>query len=167
MKDASHSDKKEILVAALQERYEAMRVIRERVQSIGLWSLGIMLAAAGWLMQSETFIAPKQKLLYIIALGVAFWALRFKYLDDLEKGFSKQQRVAVRIEKALGLYTPGEFDEEEKPIYPQEWEKAGSEGGNGKFFASTYLLLYIGVAILALAILLQPEYHNFFFHRWR
>ncbi|HWO07253.1 MAG TPA: hypothetical protein VNM40_01560 [Candidatus Paceibacterota bacterium] len=167
MKDANNADKKDVLITALEERYEAMRTIRERVQSVGLWALGIMLAAAGWFVQSGTLIAPKQKLLYIIALGVAFWALRLKYLDDLEKGFSKQQRVAVRIEKALGLYAPGVFDEEEKSIYPQEWEKAGSEGGDGKFFAHTYLLLYIGITILVLAILLQPEYHTFFFSRWR
>ena len=118
MKEANQSDKKDILIAALGERYEAMRVIRERVQSIGLWALGLMLAAAGWLVQSDVLILPKQKLLYIAALGVALWALRFKYLDDLHKGFSAQQRVAARLEKTLGLYTSRIFDDSGESILP-------------------------------------------------
>ncbi len=162
MKEANHSDKKDILIAALEERYEAIRVIRERVQSIGLWALGFMLAATGWLVQSDVFISPKQKLFYTVALGVAFLALRFKYLDDLQKGFAAQQRVAVRLEKTLGLYTSGVFDESGESIYPQKWEQAGNDNGDGKFFTSTYLLLYIGIAILALAILLQPNHAIYF-----
>src|SRR3989338_7046848 len=109
MKEANHSDKKDILIAALEERYEAMRVIRERVQSIGIWSLGLMLAAAGWLIQSDSFVSPERKLLYLFGVGAAFIALRFKYLDDLERGFEGQQKIAVRLERALGLYTPGVF----------------------------------------------------------
>lgn len=162
MKKATHSDKKDILIAALEERYEAMRVIRERVQSIGLWALGLMLAATGWLVQSDVFISPKQKLFYIVALGVAFWALRFKYTDDLQRGFAAQQRVAVRLEKTLGLYTSGVFDDSEESIYPQKWEQAGNDNCDGKFFTSTYLLLYIGIVILALAILLQTDHATYF-----
>ncbi len=158
MKDASYTDKKDILIAALEERYEAMRVIRERVQGVGVWALGLMVAASGWLVQSDAFIAPGRTLFYLIALGVVLWALRFKYFGDLQKGFSAQQRVAVRLEKALGLYTPGAFDEEEDSIYPKKWEQAGSANSDGMFFSSTYLLLYIGVVILALALLLQSEY---------
>jgi hypothetical protein len=167
MKDVTHSDKKDILIAALEERYEAMRVIRERVQSVGVWALGLMVATAGWLIQAGIVLTSEQKLLYVIALGVAFWALRFKYLDDLTRGFSAQQRVAVRIERALCLYAPGVFDDSDESIYPQKWEQAGSTNGDGKFFASTYLLLYIGIAILMLTILLQPEHQMFVHYGWR
>lgn len=164
MKGASNIDKKNILIAALGERYEAMRVIRDRVQNIGVWALGIMLAASGWLVQSEVFIAPGRLLLYLLALGVVLWALRFRYLGDLQKGFSEQQRVTVRLEKALGLYMPGVFDDEADSIYPKKWEQSGRVGSDGKFFSGTYLLLYIGVVILAISLSLQSE--NTFLFCW-
>ncbi|NUQ57387.1 MAG: hypothetical protein HUT38_02800 [Candidatus Paceibacter sp.] len=161
MKNTNDNYKKDVLIAALEERYEAMRIIRERVQNIGVWALGFMVAVAGWISQSDSFIALEWKFFYLIALGVAFWALRFRYLSDLKKGFSIQQRVVVRLEKALGLYTPKTFDDLEDPIYPKKWEQAGNAEGDGKFFSSTYLLLYIGFAILAFAMFLQSEHNSF------
>jgi len=159
MNNASHSDKKDILIAALEERYEAMRVIRQRVQGVSVWALGLMVAAAGWLIQTDVFISSEQKLLYILGLSLAFWVLRFKYFDDLQKGFLKQLHVAARLEKALGFYSSGEFNDSKEPIYPKEWEHAGGKNGRGNFFSSTYLLLYVGVAILVVAILLHSGYH--------
>jgi|GEM_PF-3107883 len=84
-----------------------------------------------------------------------FYALRFRYLEDLKRGFKKQQQVAVRLEKALGMYEPNFFDKnEEDPIYPKAWQDAGNKDGNGKFFQSTHLLLYVGFVFLVLSIIL-------------
>ncbi|KND51879.1 MAG: hypothetical protein ABA06_01300 [Parcubacteria bacterium C7867-001] len=156
-----NEQKVSILVSGLEERYKSIHAIRERIQNICVWALGLMLAASGWLIQSDVEFSPCQKLLYIVGVVVAFWALRFNFLDDLYKGFQKQQQVAVRLEKALGLFTPKTFDDEESSLYPKEWENAGSNNGSGRFFASTYLLLYIGVAVLILAILLHEGGHTF------
>lgn len=158
MKDINSSDKKDILLAALEERYSAMRIIRERVQVVSVWALGLMVATAGWLVQSNMPIKFEHKVLYVMVLGVSFWVLRFKYFNDLQKGFLSQQRVTIRIEKSLGLYTPGLFDDKNDTIFPIKWECAGDNDGNGKFFASTYLMLYVGIIILVLAILFQPDH---------
>jgi hypothetical protein len=160
MKKFSQTYKKDILIAALEERYEAMHVIRERVQSICVWTLGLMVTAAGWLMQNDIFIPPSRILFYLVALCVVLWTLRFKYLSDLQRGFSSQQRVAARLESALSLYTPGVFDKAKDSIYPKRWEHAGSGNSEGKFFSSTYLLLYIGVVILSLALMFQADWFN-------
>jgi hypothetical protein len=150
-----------ILTSALDERYASMRAIRDRTQSVCVWALGIMLAAGGWLMQSDVTIIPFQKLVYIVGIVVAFAALRFNFLADLYKGFQSQQRAGVRIEKALGMFIPKVFDDEESSIYPESWKSAGAADGEGKFFASTYLLLYIGTAFLLLAVLVHavPQHH--------
>jgi hypothetical protein len=84
-----------------------------------------------------------------LVVGVA--VVRHVYLRDLEKGFRSQQRVAVRIEECLGLY---------RGIYPMEWQKAGVDSSPGRFFASTYALLYLGSGILALVLLLADWIRN-------
>jgi hypothetical protein len=51
----------------------------------------------------------------------------------------------------LGLCKPGFFAPEEA-LYPSEWAQAGTKLARGRFFRSTYLLLYLGAAILLVAI---------------
>ena len=148
--------KTQILIAALEERYKAIHIIRDRVQSIGIWSLGLLLGASAWIIQSEQGLDPFKKTIYIIGALSAAAVLRFDYLEDLKRGFKGQQRVAARLEKALGLYDSGKFDASGESIYPKEWERAGTETGNGKFFATTYNLLYVSVGLLVIAILSAP-----------
>ena len=157
------TDKVTILLAALQERYEALRAIRSRVEGLGLWVLGLLLSAAAWIVQSDIIIPKDDKTAYIVALTVAFVILRFKYLRDLSKGFKSQLRVAVNIETALKLYEPGFFDGGKKSIYPNEWAEAGTRIGGGQFFKSTYYLLYVGFGFLAFAILAARTFQPFFF----
>ena len=145
--------KADVLLSALEERYGSIHKIRERVQSVGIWTLGLLLGAGGWLIQSEIVLTGLQKTLAILGITAAFVVLRFVYLGDLRKGFKGQQRAAVRLEKALGLFAPGAFNNSEEPIYPKSWEKSGTEEGDGKFFGSTYALLYVGVAFLIITIL--------------
>lgn len=155
MKNLNKEKKVEVLLVALEERYRSLHIIRGRVQNVGIWALGILLAASGWLIQSEIIFSPLQKLIFIIGGSIAFIIIRFRYLDDLQIGFKAQQLTTARLEKSLGFFTPGTFDEEKAPIYPEKWEKAGTEEGNGKFFKTTYALLYVGFVFLLVAILLS------------
>lgn len=144
-----------ILLSALEERYRSIHIIRERVQNICLWLLGIFLAVSGWVIQSTIILTTPQKIIYIVGTLVAFYVLRFLYLTDLNRGFKTQQIVATRIEKKLQLFKPVAFDGSEEPIYPENWKKSGGKDGEGKFFNSTYVLLYVGVTILVASILLK------------
>src|SRR3989338_4548637 len=149
------NQKVNVLLSALDERYKSIHIIRERVQSVGIWALGILLGAGGWLIQSDTTLTYPQKVLGIVGFTTAFIALRFFYLEDLQKGFKGQQRAAACIEKVLGLFTPNFFNDSSDPIYPESWQKSGTEEGDGKFFNSTYILLYVGVTFLLIAILMS------------
>jgi hypothetical protein len=153
------SDKKvDILISALEERYSSVHRIRDRVQSIGIWAIGLLLGAGGWILQSGITYTSGQKFLVLLGVVAAFVVLRFVYLADLQKGFRTQQSVVVRLEKALGLFTPDVFDKTSEPIYPKKWEHAGSHEGSGKFFVATYTLLYVGVAFLILVILFSGAF---------
>src|SRR5689334_5219671 len=87
-----------ILLAALEERYKSLHVIRERVQSIGVWALGLMIGAGGWLLQNQVQMGFLQKCICIIGVAIAFIVLRFNYIANLNKGFKAQQQTAVRLE---------------------------------------------------------------------
>ena len=154
MKEYINNDNKtDILLAALDERYKSIHAIRERVQSIGVWALGILFGTGGWLIQSGVALSSFEKGIYLFGVVVAFIVLRFYYLEDLCKGFKNQLRITARLEKTLGLFSPNFFDSSDTPIYPKEWEKSGTQEGNGNFFYASYLLIYVGIVFLVIAIL--------------
>lgn len=148
-----------VLLEALKERYTSMHKIRDRVQGIGIWALGILFAASGWLLQSDALAHFLQKLLSLIAVAVGFYVLRFKYLQDLRKGFRGQQRAAANLEEALGFYETGAYVEG-KTLYEEKWRLAGTSEGDGKFFETSYALLYVAVAFLVVAILFSGAFSN-------
>jgi hypothetical protein len=146
----SEEDKVKILLAQLQRRYEGIEKIRERVYNISIWTLGIFLGAAGLIVQGDIQLNWPAKTFLAIAETFALIAVQF-YVKDLERGFRAQFQVVVQIEKLLGFSEQGFFGPEEQ-LYPAEWERAGTKQGKGHFFRNTYLLLYLGAALLLVAI---------------
>lgn len=146
-------NKNAILLAALEERYTSIRTIRERVQNIGVWTLGLLLGAGGWTLKNQNIFNTSEKILVVIGIMTAVAVLCFYYLEDLRKGFNSQLRTAARLEKTLGLFSVGLFDDENDPLYPKKWEASGAAGGDGRFFHSTYVLLAIGAIFLVATIL--------------
>ena len=147
------SEKITVVLAALQERYQVLRTIRDRVQSIGLWALGLLGGAGGWLIQADAPLNPTERFLVLTGLLASMSVLRWAYLDDLERGFSSQQRVAAKLETVLGLYELGTYGSSQDSLYPHSWVNAGTGEGDGHFFASTYRLLGVGTLFLTIVIL--------------
>ncbi|MDO8571104.1 MAG: hypothetical protein Q7R79_00305 [bacterium] len=155
MDEQMSKDKKiDVLISALEERYKATHVIRHRVQGVCLWALGILFAAAGWLIQADISFEFETTVIIIIFMVVAHHLLQLYFLD-LEKGFKGQQGAMTRVEKALNLYTPGYYTEDNSSLYDPKWEKAGSAEGDGKYFSRSYALLQLGGAALIIALLLK------------
>lgn len=141
----------EILIFQLGERYSAMQVIRTRAQNISIWLLGIFTTGSGYLAQAKINLNDWQKL-FLSAIVVVFYILiRFYFLNDLERGFKSQQKVAVGIEKKLGLY------ESSSPILPSEWKNSGGKRSSGNYFNSIYIMIGLGVIIILSGILLQGK----------
>lgn len=142
----NNDQKVDVLLKALEERYKALHIIRERVQNVCLWTLGLFITAGGWLLQAKAVPSCSEKIMFTIIIVVVVGVLRALYLSDLEKGFRAQQKVQAKIEETLGLCKPGIFRVDE--IYPQEWAQAGGAASKGKFFLHNYILIYVGTAIL-------------------
>lgn len=150
--EINESDKITILLASLQERYAATHNIRARVEQICTWSLGILVVVAGFFIDRDISLSIVQKIFAISALAAILIVLRFFFLRDLEKGFRGQFKTATRIEKILKLYDENEYTE--SSVYPKEWERAGQVKCDGRFFRSSYLLLYVGFVILIGSIII-------------
>lgn len=146
MLNLTNDQKLEVLRQALDERYKSIHIIRERVQSISLWILGLFVTAGGWLLQSDKILAFREQLFFsgVILTSVIF--LHIFYLGDLEKGFKTQQRIQAKIEDILGLCSPGAYSQDS--IYPKEWSTAGTNNSKGNFFFHNYFLIYLATTIL-------------------
>jgi hypothetical protein len=153
-----NQEKVSILISALESRYRALDAIRDRVQSVGVWALGLLLAATGWLVEKSVILAGDQTAIVCIGVVAGWIVLRLVFLADLRKGFKAQQRVAAGLEDLLGLYATGRFGSESKAAYPEAWRQAGAKGGRGRFFQSSHLMLDVGVVMLLLAILSRGEW---------
>jgi len=154
----ANQEKVSILVSALEARYRALDAIRDRVQSVSIWALGLLLAATGWLVEKSVILADDQTAVSCVGVMAGWIVLRLVFLADLQKGFRVQQRVAAGLEDLLGLYSPQRFGPESEAAYPESWRQAGAKGGSGRFFQSSHLMLDVGVVMLLLAILSRSEW---------
>ena len=152
--DVNVQQKIEILLVVLQERYNSLHIIRERVQSISLWILGILLSASGWLFQADIYITYEQKILYTTLLLGIWYILKKLYFSDLEKGFNNQRQILAKIEDSLGLYKKSYYNNSEDTLYHKEWRHSGEKGSEGRFFQNTYNLIAVSFGIFILSILI-------------
>lgn len=143
-----------ILMQSLDERYKSIHIIRERTQVVSLWILGILLGVSGWLFQADLSFSLCEKFISITLL-IIIWITIYKYyFKNLEKGFNGQRQVAAKIEDSLGLFTLGEYIDEDS-VYPVGWQESGQKDSEGDFFDGTYKLLAIGFAILIIMLLIS------------
>jgi len=142
-------NKEEILLIALQERYLSLHTIRERIQIVALWILGLLVAGAGWLFQADLDIGLAEKISLSIGVFILWMVLR-SYFKDLERGFNGQRRVLIKIEDALGFFKEGYFDNSEDSLYPISWK----EVTDGNFIKNNYNLIALGFFFLIASILL-------------
>jgi len=160
LKNISNSEKINVLLAALNERYKATHEIRNRVFNTCTWLMGILIGIAGWLVQAKINLNTNQKIFLLVILFVVFIIIRFFYLGDLEKGFKNQFRVACHIEDALGLYKKGYYTDSKNSIFPTKWKETGKNKCDGKYFQSSYFLLYFAILALSTTIIFITKLSN-------
>ena len=153
-----NSEKVSILTAALDSRYRALETIRGRMQSVCLWSLVLLLGAAGWLAQTGAVLAADQAAILLIGAVVAWLALRFVFLGNLRTAFNAHQKVAAKLEDLLGFYDPRRFGPESEAILSEVWRAAGAKKGGGRLFHSNCLLLDLGAAMAIIAVAARSDW---------
>lgn len=145
--EIKESEKIDILLHLLNERYNASHKIRERSLRVAIWALGFSVAFV-WILLEAGLSLPQKlilTLLVIILGGAIFW-----FLYSLEKGFEKNREVMIDIEEALGCYAQSLYLTT-KPLYPGDYKKTETKSWYSHF-RSVYLLL-IPIALLIIFLI--------------
>ncbi len=143
------SQKFEILKQALDERYSAMRIIRDRIQTISLWILPITLWCAWYLFTQPLYpICKFEKALLVLVVLLVYVSIVY-YIRDLEKWFIIQRKVASKIEEAFCLFEKDFFVEYDS-IYPENWNWQKK----WNYINLNYILITLWFLILLFSILL-------------
>lgn len=128
---------------ALQERYTALHNLRDRIQSITLWILWILLWISGWLVQAKISFTCKEKIFFLIIIFVTMNIFYF-YFESLKKWALSQLNTASKIEEKLLFF------EGEQPLYSADWKK---ERNKRPFLNSHYIILLFWFSVLIISIL--------------
>lgn len=153
--EVKEEKKLEILLNAFQEKNNSIHIIRGRAETISLWILGLLTGASGWLFQANNSLDNGRKIIILMFLLLVWFALKYLYFSDLEKGFNGQRKVLSKIEDSLGFYTENYFNNAENTLYPNNWKITNQQNGEGKFFENTYNLIAISVFILAVSVFIS------------
>ncbi len=133
----------ESLHLALQERYASIHNLRDRIQSITLWLLWILLWVSGWIIQSKMHFKCSEKIFFLITIFITM-SIFYLYFEDLKKGVISQFNIASKIEEKLWFF------EGEQALYSLNWKK---EKNKRPFLKFHYIMLLFWFIVLIVSIL--------------
>lgn len=147
----SDEQKQKILLAVLQERYNASHVMRERSLRFTLWLSGMALPI-GWLLVTKQQLIFGQKIALALFV-VAIFGGTICFLRGLRRGFEKNRQVMVQCEQALGLYEEGIYLADSS-LFSQEY-RSPTKKWSDHFSTISVWLLTVAVS-LQLLIWMAP-----------
>lgn len=136
------SDKVNILLNLLNERYNASHKMRERSLNFAIWILGFVVVSIGWLLLNGARLTASQGCaltVIVIVIGIiTFW-----FLQAIKKGFDKNMEVMINIEQALGCYKQGLYNDS-KALFPNEYKYVKKQP-----LSSHFISIYVWIIVAA------------------
>jgi len=151
----SEEKKLEILLAQLQERYEALHKMRDRSMQFVLWILGLGLGMA-WLLINEIVLTSIQRFVLTLVLLFIGTAVGL-FIYAMENGFKANRQIMIRIEKALKLYEKDYYGISE-PILPTDFSSQKIRWSG--HFQTLYALIFIVFLLLIFLTWTNPCKHG-------
>jgi hypothetical protein len=154
--DISEEKKLEILLAQLQERYEALHKMRDRSMQFVLWILGLGLGMAWLLINEAPLTCSQQKAItcLLILLGLAtFW-----FVYGIERGFKTNRQIMIRLETVLKLYEKDFYGIHES-ILPAPFAKERRNWTN--HFKTLYVFITTVFVVLIILTWTNPCKHRY------
>lgn len=142
-----HQQKFQVILAQLQERYDAAHKMRARGVQFTLWISGLAVGLSWILINKGPLPLTQQVGVTMLAAALAFGAIYF--LSALAKGFHKNRQAMIRLESALGLHSEGVFTSQ-GVILPPDYRNAKRRWSD--HFNS--LMVWLAVVALALGVLI-------------
>jgi len=97
----------QVLMAELQERYDASHKIRERSMQFTLWISGMAIGLA-WLLICDGVPSTSQRWA-LTFLVLALYLGTSHLLSGLHRGAGSNRTAMIRVEQALGLFEKGTY----------------------------------------------------------
>lgn len=144
--EINEKEKLNIMLELLKERYCASHKMRERSTIFTVWVLGIGAASIGSLLIGFQLSCQQKWIAFFSTFLVA--AFCFHFIHSIRNGFNNNRRIIIRLEKALGCYSPGFYVENES-LYPDEYANI-SESKHYHFVTLYFLLSIVWLAIIIL-----------------
>lgn len=145
MMELSEDQKVQVLLAELQERYNASHKIRGRSTQFTLWISG-MAIGLGWLLTSPREFEPSQRIALTLLI-VALFAGSLYFLMGLRRGFQKNREAMIRSERALSMHDPGVFLAA-VPLLPSEYSQTKWK------WSHHFHTLYVWLILVAVSLLI-------------
>lgn len=147
------SQKLQVLLVELQERYNASHKIRERSSRFTLWISG-MAIGLGWLLIDQQGLVFYQR----VALGLFISALfggTLYFLMGLRRGFQKNREAMIRSERSLGMHDPGVFLKD-CSLLPKEYRHAKRKWSD--HFHTLYAWIFLVAVSLFILTWICPDH---------
>ena len=145
MMQLSENQKLQVLLAELQERYNASHKIRERSTQFALWISG-MAIGLGWLLISQATLSLSESIALTLLI-LALFAGTIYFIMGLRRGFLKNREALIKIERALGMHNPDIYLPD-VPLLPQEYSRIKRK------WSDHFYTLYIWLVVVALSLLI-------------
>jgi hypothetical protein len=94
--------------------------MRTRVLSIVSSAITLFTVFIGWIVQKQSKPSLQETLLFV-CIVLMFWIGNLLILLDIRRGFINTMKISVRVEKALQLYEPKIFDDDDEPLFPRSY----------------------------------------------
>ena len=146
MMHLNEDQKLQVLLAELQERYNASHKIRERSIQFTLWISG-MAIGLGWLLISQQALAFSQRVALTLLIAALFSGTLF-FILGLGRGFRKNREAMIRSERGLGMHDSGVYLAD-TPLLPTEYSRTKHKWSN-HFCALCVWLVLVALSLLIL-----------------
>lgn len=144
--DIPEEKKLDVLMAQLQERYDALHKMRDRSMQFVLWILGLGLGMA-WLLIYNPSFTLEQKILISILL-IILGATTLYFVFAIGQGFNITRQIIIRLEGSLKLYDKKCYDMSDS-ILPAKYSSKKT-GMSGHFKTLNVLVLVVFLALMFL-----------------
>ena len=138
--------KLDVVMAQLQERYEASHKMRDRSMQVVLWILGFGLGM-GWLLISETPLSCSQQVaitIFLLLLNiVTLW-----FVSAIRRGFENNRQIVIRLETILKLHELNSYGIAES-VLPRKYSEM-KRRWTGHFETLYAIILVVLISLIVL-----------------
>lgn len=153
--EISEEKKLEVLLAQLQERYDASHKMRDRSMQFVLWILGLGLGMAWLLIDVITLTCSQQIAITCLLILLGFATSWFVY--GIERGFKTNHRIMIKLETALKLHEQDFYCIHER-ILPASFAEEKNKWTH--HFKTLYIFIITVFIALIILTLTNPGKHR-------